>query len=155
MQSEKNEKWLDNRIQYIKGLKSQNEQQRLILSLNEKKDRSPLEEKKFSFLIRAEKASQKATDAKAKVMALVNSEKKTTARLERKARDHQLYQSAGLMILAGLVDRKTGKPTIDKAALVGALSGLNELTKDNPKWLEWKNRGEKILIEKIQQNDKK
>jgi len=34
-----------------------------------------LEEKKFSLLIRAEKAAQKTTDAKTKVMALVNSEK--------------------------------------------------------------------------------
>ncbi|ATW31218.1 hypothetical protein BJP42_01550 [Candidatus Williamhamiltonella defendens] len=34
-----------------------------------------LQEKKFSLLIRAEKAAQKTTDAKTKVMALVNSEK--------------------------------------------------------------------------------
>lgn len=72
MHSEKNEKWLDNRIQYIKGLKSPNEQQRLILSLNEKKDRSPLEEKKFSLLIRAEKASQKATNAKHEIINFIN-----------------------------------------------------------------------------------
>ncbi|EGM6327282.1 TPA: hypothetical protein O2V58_004689, partial [Salmonella enterica subsp. enterica serovar Rissen] len=32
------------------------------------------------------------------------------ARTARKVRDHALYQSAGLLIMAGLVDSQTGKP---------------------------------------------
>ncbi|WP_238706275.1 conjugal transfer protein TraD, partial [Salmonella enterica] len=64
------------------------------------------------------------------------------ARAARKARDHALYQSAGLLILAGLVDSKTGKPVDDTAALLGALASLNDLSRDNPKWSDWKIRGQ-------------
>jgi len=42
------------------------------------------------------------------------------AKAERTARTHELCNSAGLLILAGLVDTKTGKPAIDKGELLGA-----------------------------------
>jgi len=49
--------------------------------------------------------------------------------------------------MAGLVDSQTGKPTDNTAALLGALSSLNELPHDNPKWQEWKAKGEVLLKE--------
>jgi hypothetical protein len=101
--------------------------------------------KKLNVLIRAEKAQQRAIEARSKAMALINAEKKAAARAERKARDHELFKVAGLLSLVGLVDKETGKPVVDVASLVGALAGLSELPRDNPKWQEWKQKGNEIL----------
>lgn len=145
MANVKNEEWLNQRISYIKSLKSPNEQQRLIVLWSEKENLEPAEEKKLALLIRAERIQQRAAESRVKVNAVLNADKKVAAKAERKARDHELYKSAGLMVLAGLVDKETGKPVTDVAALVGALAGLNELPRDNPKWQEWKRRGNELL----------
>ena len=118
--------WLEDRVAYIRGLKSPNDHQRLLLLLNDKKDATDDDRRKLVALIRAEKAAEKAQRAKASVAKIVNAEKLA----ERKNRDHQLYQSAGLLILAGLVDTKTGKPTLDRGELLGALLGLAKVPAD-------------------------
>ncbi|ECS2537973.1 hypothetical protein AX161_24620, partial [Salmonella enterica subsp. enterica serovar Anatum] len=108
--SEKQEQWAAERVQYIRGLKSPNEQQKLMLILTDKADKTAQDIKTLSLLMKAEQAAEKAQEARAKVMNLIQAEKRAEARAARKARDHALYQSAGLLILAGLVDSKTGKP---------------------------------------------
>ena len=118
------EEWLSAKIAYINGLKSPSEQQRLLVLLAEKKNRTTTDEKTLSALIRAEKTAEKAAAAKARVTAIIAAERKAAARAERKARDHELYKAAGLMIVAGLVDSKTGKPKFSAAELVGALAGI-------------------------------
>ncbi|EED3335429.1 conjugal transfer protein TraD [Salmonella enterica subsp. enterica] len=148
MKGEKQAKWVADRVQYIRGLKSPNEQQRLLVILNEKADKSAQEMKTLSLLIQAERAAEKAQDARTKVMNLIQAEKRAEARAVRKARDHALYQSAGLLIMAGLVDSQTGKPIDDAAALLGALTSLNDLPRDNPKWSDWKIRGQELLNSK-------
>lgn len=75
-------------------------------------------------------------------------EKRAEAKAARKARDHALYQSAGLLIMAGLVDSQTGKPVDDPVKLLGALASLHELPRDNPKWAEWKIKGQALLNQK-------
>jgi hypothetical protein len=137
--------WLANRIQFIKTLKNPNEQQQLIVLISEKINRSSNDEKMLSVLVRAEKAAEKASIARSKASALMSEEKKNTAKKERKNRDHELYKSAGLLIMAGLVDTKTGKPNIDTESLLGALASLAELSKENPKWQEWKKRGDDLF----------
>ncbi|MGL5251232.1 MAG: conjugal transfer protein TraD, partial [Enterovibrio sp.] len=52
---------------------------------------------------------------------------------------------AGLLILAGLVETKTGKPIDDPAALLGALISLNAVPRDHPKWLEWQKAGAQAM----------
>ena len=141
----KSDEWLQQRLSYIKSLKSPSAQQSMIAMLAEKDTLTPAEEKKLNVLIRAEKAQQRAIEARSKAMALLNAEKKAAERAERKARDHELYKVAGLMTLVGLVDKETGKPVVDVASLVGALAGLSELPKENPKWQEWKQKGHEIL----------
>lgn len=145
MKNERQEKWVTDRVQYIRGLKSPNEQQRLLVILAEKADKTPQDMKTLSLLIQAERAAEKAQDARAKVMNLIQAEKRAAAKAARKARDHALYQSAGLLIMAGLVDSQTGKPVDDAAALLGALVSLNDLSRDNPKWSDWKTRGQELL----------
>ena len=63
-------------------------------------------------------------------------EKDAVKKAERKARDHKLYNSAGLLIMADLVDTKTGKPTIDKAELL-----LAKVPENDQRRLEWKKAG--------------
>jgi hypothetical protein len=48
--------------------------------------------------------------------------------------------------LAGLVDTKTGKPTIDKAELLGALLGLAKVPAEDPRRKEWKRAGDSLLL---------
>lgn len=139
------EEWLSAKIAYINGLKSPSEQQRLLVLLSEKKNRTTTDEKTLSALIRAEKTAEKAAAAKARVTAIIAAERKAAARAERKARDHELYKAAGLMIVAGLVDSKTGKPKFSAAELVGALAGIAELPRNHPKWQEWERRGKELL----------
>lgn len=146
--SEKQEKWAADRVLYIRGLKSPNEQQRLMVLLTEKADKTAQDVKTLSLLIQAGQAAEKAQEARAKVMNLIQAEKRAEARAARKARDHALYQSAGLLIMAGLVDSQTGKPVDDTAALLGALASLNDLSRDNPKWSDWKIRGQELLNSK-------
>ena len=145
MANVKNDDWLMKRLSYIQDLKSPSEQKSLIVALSGKETLTPAEEKKLNVLIRAEKAQQRAIEARSKATALLNAEKKAEARAERKARDHELYQSAGLMSLVGLVDKETGKPVVDVASLVGALASLSEIPRDDTKWQEWKQKGTEIL----------
>ena len=146
--SEKQEQWAAERVRYIRGLKSPNEQQKLMLILTDKADKTAQDIKTLSLLMKAEQAAEKAQEARAKVMNLIQAEKRAEARAARKARDHALYQSAGLLIMAGLVDSQTGKPVDDTAALLGALASLNDLSRDNPKWSDWKIRGQELLNSK-------
>jgi hypothetical protein len=125
-QSEKQARWAADRVQYIRGLKSPNEQQRLLVLLMDKADKTAQESKTLSLLIQAERAAEKALEARTKVMNLIQAEKRAEARAARKARDHALYQSAGLLIMAGLVDGRTGKPLGMPAALLGALASRPE-----------------------------
>ena len=136
--------WLEDRVAYIRGLKSPNDHQRLLLLLNDKKDATDDDRRKLVALIRAEKAAEKTQRAKASVAKIVNAEKLA----ERKNRDHQLYQSAGLLILAGLVDTKTGKPTLDRGELLGALLGLAKVPSDDARRSDWKRAGDALLAER-------
>lgn len=135
------DKWLEERVAYIRGLKSPSDHQRLLLMLYDKKDAGPDDLRKLAALVKAEKAAERAQRAKASVARIVNAEKLA----ERKRRDRELYQSAGLLILAGLVDTKTGIPTRDRGELLGALLALagNEVTTE--KRAEWKKKGDALL----------
>ena len=138
------DKWLNERLAYIRGLKATNDQQRLMLMLAEKGTLSADESRKLNALIRAEKAAERAQKARADVARIMNAEKA----LLRKARDHELYQSAGLLILAGLVDTKTGIPTMDKGELLGALVSLANANTPAEKRAEWKARGDALMASK-------
>lgn len=140
-----NDSWLNDRVTFLKALKTRTEQQELIILLTENTKRSPLDTKKLSALVKAEKASLRANKARQEAANLINSEKKALATAARKARTHDLCESAGLMGLAGLVDTLTGKPTIDRGELVGALLGLAKVPADDPRRADWKRVGDALL----------
>lgn len=137
--------WLKGRLAYLRGLKTPTDHQRLLLLLAEKPDRTPEDERKLTALVRAEKAAERAQKARANAARIVNREKI----VERKARDRELYNAAGLMILAGLVDSKTGMPTLDRGELLGALMELSRVAPEDKRKAQWKRKGDALLAEKM------
>ena len=135
------DKWLDERLAYLRGLKAPSDQQRLLLMLADKPERSADDARKLAALIRAEKAAERAQKARANAARIINAEKAA----QRRARDHELYRSAGLLILAGLVDGSTGKPTRDRGELLGALVSLAEEQVDVEKQAAWKRKGDALM----------
>lgn len=140
-----NDTWLNDRVTFLKALKTRTEQQQLIVLLTENKNRSTLDAKKLAALVKAEKASIRASKARQDATNLINSEKKALAISARNARTHELCESAGLMGLAGLIDTLTGKPTIDRGELLGALLGLAKVPADDTRRTDWKRAGDALL----------
>lgn len=135
-----NNDWLQDRVAYLKGLKSSSDQQALLVMLAEKQQRTPQDEKKLAALVRAEKASVKAAKARQDVANLINAEKKAAKEAERKARNHRLILQGVLFDLAGLENRSRGE-------LLGLL--LAASTTDDPqRWANWKAKGDALLAEK-------
>ncbi|MGC9237854.1 MAG: hypothetical protein ACP5GF_13355, partial [Thiomonas sp.] len=118
MTQEKQKEWLAARLAYLRGLKAPSDQQRLLIVLADKPERTADDERKLAALVRAERAAERAQKARADAARIINAERVA----QRKARDHALYQSAGLMILAGLVDTGTGMPVCDRGVLLGGLA---------------------------------
>lgn len=141
----KTDEWVKDRIAFLKGLKSRTEQQELFVILSEKSDRTAHDEKKLAALVKAEKAIIRANKARQDAANLINSEKKALAVAARKSRTHELCQSAGLMGLAGLVDTETGKPTVDRGELLGALLGLAKVPAEDSRRADWKRGGDALL----------
>lgn len=140
-----NDTWLNDRVTFLKALKTRTEQQELIVLLAENTKRSPRDTKKLAALVKAEKASIRANKARQDAANLINEEKKALATAARNARTHELCESAGLMGLAGLVDTLTGKPTIDRGELLGALLGLAKIPAEDPRRTDWKRAGDALL----------
>ena len=141
-----NNEWLKDRVVYLKGLKSRSEQQELLILLAEKSNRNAQDDKKLNVIIKAEKASVRAAKAKQAAANLISAEKKSAEKSERTARTHELCNSAGLLVLAGLVDKKSGKPTLDQSELLGALLGLSKVPSGDPRRKEWKRAGDSLLL---------
>ena len=137
--------WLKGRLAYLQGLKTPSDHQRLLLLLADKPDRTPEDERKLLALVRAEKAAERAQKARANAARIVNAEKLSV----RKARDRALYNAAGLMILAGLVDSRSGMPVLDRGELLGALMELSRVSPEDERKAQWKRNGDALLAERM------
>lgn len=136
-------KFTASRMEYIAGLKSPSEQQTLLLALFGQLKTKPTKKdhRDFLILLKAEHAEFKAAEAKRNARKLINDGKEK----ERKARSHELYKVAGLLSLAGLVSKETGKPLLDRGELLGALLEIAELPTNAEKRLIWKQKGDSLL----------
>ena len=68
----------------------------------------------------------------------------------RRKRNHEMFESAGLLILAGLVDSTTGTPSVDRGALLGGLLAVAKTLENgtaSDRFQEWKNTGDALLAE--------
>ena len=126
MSEKGNTQWLLERVEYLRKLKAPNEQQRLLMLLAEKLDRSPTDDRNLAVLVRAEKADERLAKLRASAARVVSEEKAAT----RKARNHRLIQQGLLFDLVGLESR-------DPAELAGALAALAEVD-DPSRWAQWK-----------------
>jgi hypothetical protein len=140
-QQTKGEAWLAGRVSYIRGLKQPSREQELLVLLAELPTRTPEQNRQLAALIRAERAAERLLKARAAAVRVVDAEK----RAARKARDHELYKSAGLMILAGLVDSKTGQPIMGPEVLLGGLARLAEIIADPGQRSRFQERGRELL----------
>lgn len=137
--------WLTDRVAFLKTLKSRTEQQELLVLLAQKPDRTPQDDKTLAVLTRAEKANVYAAKARQDAAIHINAERKAAAEAERKAREREMYEAAGLLGLAGLLDTKTGKLTVDRGELLGALLGLANVSPADPKRADWRRAGDALL----------
>lgn len=96
------------------------------LDLNFKRDRTPPEQKLFAALRTEQIARQRTRDAKKNRSRLEAQTRKAESEAARKARTHQMLEAAGLMGLAGLLDRQTGALQLDREIFMGALVALKE-----------------------------
>lgn len=138
--------WLQKRVAYIDGLKNATDSQKLLSILFKKAQRTNIEERQMTVLAKAEQAAENLAKARGAASKMLNDEKRKIAQAERKARDHELYQAAGLMSLAGLLDKTTGKPTIDRGALLGALMAIAKIPRDDQRLAEFKRQGDAVLV---------
>lgn len=129
-------KWDVERLEYLRGLKSPTDHQRLLLVLADKAERTGDEDRKLAALLKAERAADRAQRAKAAAAKLLNADREA----ERKARTRRLIELGGLVELAGLGER-------DKGALLGALLALAK-TSDAERWAGWKAAGDAALAQR-------
>jgi hypothetical protein len=132
--------WLADRVQHLKGLKSQTDQQRLLVALAEKEGRTELEEKKLAVLVRAEKAALRALKARQEAASLIYADKRAASEADRKARNHRLITQGVLFDLAGLEGRSRGE-------MLGLLLSAARVT-DSANWAAWRDEGNALLAEK-------
>jgi hypothetical protein len=158
------DKWLTARLAYLRGLKAPSDQQRLLLVLADKLGRTDADAHVLTALIGAEAAAERAQKAREQATRIVEADKEALRILEAdkealrilevdkeaalSARDRELYKTAELLILAGLVDSATGSPAFDRRELLGALLELAKVPIKDARRSEWKSAGEALLAEK-------
>lgn len=131
--------WTTDRLLYLKALKSRTDQQEMLIYLAQKNERTQQDNRKLVMLIKAEKASVKAAQARQQIATLLAAEKRTAGLAERKARNHRLIQQGVLFDLAGLANRSRGE-------LLGLLMAAAS-TEDAQRWANWKARGDALLAD--------
>lgn len=143
----KQNEWIENRIKTIATLKNPTQAQQLMLTLGRLENRTPEQEKKLLAIVKAEQSAEKAAIARAKLNKMLNADRTAEAKAAKAARDHEMYEAAGLLSLAGLVDKKTGIPIWDRATLLGALMALSNLPSDDSRRAQYQTRGSVRLAE--------
>lgn len=136
--TEAKQSWEAKRVQYIDGLKKPSEAQQLFALLFKKAPRTELEEKKLTALVKAEKATERALNARVAVSKIINEGKAD----ERRARNHRLIQQGLLLDFAGL-------EAWDRGLLLGALLSMGKSDAITPeKKADWKRAGDALLAQK-------
>ncbi len=132
--------WLRDNLPRLRALKAPSPRRKALLLLADDPARSPGDDAKLARLVRAERASDKA---RRDTNAVLTSD----AKAARKARDHNRFQAAGLLTLAGLLDPKTGTLTsmFDASELLGGLLELAGVPMLDQRRMDWRRAGTKRL----------
>lgn len=139
----------DGHLQFLKALSRPADYQTMLIELYEKTDRSPIEDKKLSALIRTEKANIRANKAKKDMQNLLNAEKTKAKAVERKERTKRLIELGALFDIANLGQH-------DPATLVGMLTNISTaIAPESDKWTNWHKQGVSILHQRKQAKNAK
>lgn len=114
---------------------------KLFLLLIHKPDRTPAESRSLAALVRVERAKETVRAGRSEIRQAASA----TAKADRRERDHQRFLAAGLMTMVGLLDSQTGKPTWDRATLLGALDAIANTDASEDQKRRWKARGDVML----------
>lgn len=146
--SDRTVSFIAERINYLANLKTCTEQQTIFIQLGKKflnkDDMTALELRALKTLETAERADKRAATAKRAARKLISEKNE----LARKERTHNMINSAGLMSLAGLLDKKTGKPKTTNERLLGALYELATREPSEDELQKWEQIGLELLASK-------
>jgi hypothetical protein len=142
-------------LAYLCDLKAPSEQQQQLLLLADKLRRTDADARILTALIRAEAAAERAQRARAQAARIVAENEEAARILEANnreeassEREQELYNTAELLVLAGLVDSETYAQAFDRRELLGALLELANVPAEDPRRREWKRLGDVLLAEK-------
>ena len=135
------EEWLAERMAYFKTLQAPAEHQRLMLVLGVKEELTGAEKKQLAAAFTLEKIDQKRQKSAEKFRLVTQDPASAKA-----ARDHRMFQAAGLLSMAGLLE-KDGTMKHPADALLGALLGLSEV-QDPRRWEAWAVKGAALIAER-------
>lgn len=127
------EKWLEGRVLFIKGLKSPSLMQQTLVQLVETPvvERSAKNIRDLNTLIKAERAADRAASAQRAARKIVTEDQAK----KRKERTHRLIQLGVLFEIAGLQKLHT-------SSLLGVLLKVSDTPPDDPKWAVWASLGQ-------------
>lgn len=141
--AEIDDKWLSENIEKLRKLRSPSSQQRLLILLAEKPNRSRKEVSTLTALVRAERLAENAIKARAAAAKLLVTQKD----IQKKDRNHQLFNVAGLVALSGLADKETGKLIMDQAEFLGALIEMRGASLPDDLRARWRQIGNAALAD--------
>ncbi|EMD1897913.1 hypothetical protein VQV48_003976 [Providencia rettgeri] len=120
-----NIEWVAKRIELIRKFNEKTERQQEIIRLLDIENRTSLEQKQLHVLATAEKneLQRQETAQRLAIQERIANKKK------RRERNHQMFLSAGMLTLSGLVDKVTGKPNYDPERLIQSFTRFNEKLK--------------------------
>lgn len=93
----------------------------------------------------------RAESAKAALVELRRVQSHKAKKEAGKKRNHALFESAGLMIIADLVAPESGLPVFDRGALLGGLMAISKTLGSGPEstgFQEWKSTGDAFLAKR-------
>jgi hypothetical protein len=136
-----NEAWADKHAEKLRTKHGKSRDDRLFLLLFDNPERTPADTRSLTALIRIERAKETVRSGR----IMIRESDSARAKAARRDRDHERYLASGLLTMVGLLDGQTGKPTWDRATLLGALDALANLTASDDQKRRWKARGDALL----------
>lgn len=136
-----NATWAENHAKKVRIKYNPSRDDRLFLLLFDTPERTPADTRSLTALIRIERAKETVRSGR----SMIRESDSARAKAARRDRDHERYLASGLLTMVGLLDGQTGKPTWDRATLLGALDALANLTASDDQKRRWKARGDALL----------
>ena len=133
--------WATGHAEHVRSKANPSKDDKLFLLLADKPDRTPVENRTLAALLRVERAKETMRAGRGTIRQATSAK----AKEDRRERDHQRFLAAGLMTMVGLLDGQTGKPTWDRATLLGALDAMAKATLTEEQRTRWTTRGEELL----------